>query len=410
MSLYNIEVFKKDFSFVSSCQLDSVAYEYDYLSLSGNKLQIPQAIAAEQGNYIRITGDDDSFLGIVEKVTDSDTLYTITYKPFLSLFDTNMYINRETLTSVSLEEWIESAVSNHFETSDDALQNLEGVSCQLRSRTMNASLDSESNIENLYELLKTALIRYDVVVEVSVDAAAKSIFVIIGKSFKEERMIEADLPNIISREITTTNQGRTAVNKLYVVNEKNEDEILTYYLTKEGTVKKEPVDSERITPVLFDTVYASAGEDEDFARIAYEKARTELITGYENLISITVLKNDHLVEPYHWNIGDTAKILKDGKEYQSILTGKKYTDQMVTLIFGSIRLELTKKIKKKDQKTLDRKVKDLEKRVGDKDTYSKAEIDKMFDIRGYRIVSVSRLPASIAANTVYLIQGEVTVN
>ncbi len=407
MSLYNIEIFKKDFSFVSSYQIDSVSYEYDYLSLSGNKLQIAQVIEAEQGDYIRIAGNDDIFWGIVEKVTDSDTLYTITYKSFLSLIDTNMFIDREDLAVLSLEEWIRSAIQMYFD-SDDMLLNLKGLDFQLESDTQGASLDSESNIENLYELLKTALIRYDVVVGFSVDAVEKRVLARIGRSSKPERVIEADLPNIIAREITTTNSSRTAINKLYVVNEKNEDEILTYYLTKDGMVKREPDESERIVPVLFDTVYASVEEGGDFAETAYEKAKT-LITGCENLIRITVLKNDNLVEPYDWGVGDAARILKDGKEYRSILTGKRYTDQTITLIFGSIRLELTKKIKKKGQETLDRKVKDLEKRVSDKDTYSKAEIDKMISDCRYKIVSVPVLPASIAANTVYLIQGEVTV-
>ena len=175
MSLYNIELFKKDFSYVSSCQLAAVTYEYDYLSLSANKLQIPQAIAAEQGDYIRISGNDGSFLGIVEKVTDSDTLYTITYKPFLSLLDANMYIDREKLALVSLEEWIEATIRRYFETSNDTLQSLEGLSFQLGSRTLNASLDSESNIEHLYDLLKTALIRYDVSVQFRVDVADKRV-------------------------------------------------------------------------------------------------------------------------------------------------------------------------------------------------------------------------------------------
>ena len=236
MSLYNIEIFKKDFSFVSSYQIDSVSYEYDYLSLSGNKLQIAQVIEAEQGDYIRIAGNDDIFWGIVEKVTDSDTLYTITYKSFLSLIDTNMFIDREDLAVLSLEEWIRSAIQMYFD-SDDMLLNLKGLDFQLESDTQGASLDSESNIENLYELLKTALIRYDVVVGFSVDAVEKRVLARIGRSSKPERVIEADLPNIIAREITTTNSSRTAINKLYVVNEKNEDEILTYYLTKENLMK-----------------------------------------------------------------------------------------------------------------------------------------------------------------------------
>lgn len=405
MSLYNIELFKKDFTYVSSYQIATLTYEYDYLAVGNNKLQLPTVISAEKGDYIRITSDSDKLFGIVEKVTDSDTFYTITYKPFISIFDANMYMDRGKLNTLSLENWLKQAIEHYFVDSGDALQNLNTVNITVISETLKASLDTESNVENLYELIKTALSRYRVCVDIDVDAGSKTINIIIGKSSESERIIEADLPNILKKEFTMTSSNKSAINKLYVVNEKKESEQLIYYLTQSGTVAKDVADSERITPVIFNTVYASAGEGETFEDVAYEKALSELTTGYENLIELTVLNNDGIVGPDTWNIGDKAKILKDGKEFESILTGKKYSDSTITLIFGDIRLELTKKIKKTEQKNLDTKVKNLESKVDDIISSGTSSISRT----GYNILSVEALPDEIDENTVYLIQGEVTV-
>ncbi len=51
MSLYNVEIFKKDFSYQSSYQVGSLTYEYDYLSLISNKIQLPDVVEAQQGLY-----------------------------------------------------------------------------------------------------------------------------------------------------------------------------------------------------------------------------------------------------------------------------------------------------------------------------------------------------------------------
>ncbi len=397
MSLYNVEIFKKDFSYQSSYQVGSLTYEYDYLSLISNKIQLPDVVEAQQGDYIRIMGDGDRVFGIIDRVTESDTLFTITYKPFLSLFDANMYMDRTALLGMSLEEWIRHIIQEHYVDSGDDMQNLKDADITTTSETMNAWLDVESNIENLYELLKTALNRYGVSVRVDVNAACSAISIRIGKSVAAERTIEADLPNILSGEFTTTNGSKSPINKLYVVNEKNESERAVYYLTPSDKVTRFPL--ERISPVRFNTVYVSVSEGGKFEDAAYEKARTELTTGYDNLIELTVFKNDRMVNPDGWNIGDVVLVLKGGKEYRSVLTAKKVNGQTTTLVFGSIRRELTKLLARKDQKKLDTKVKNLESRVND---ISSSEHNKCWDH-----LSVPVLPTTIAAKTVYYIQEEV---
>jgi hypothetical protein len=47
------------------------------------------------------------------------------------------------------------------------------------------------------------------------------------------------------------------------------------------------------------------------------------------------------------NIGQDVLVISEGKEYESMLTGYKFKNGKITLIFGAIRLELTKILKRR---------------------------------------------------------------
>lgn len=63
---------------------------------------------------------------------------------------------------------------------------------------------------------------------------------------------------------------------------------------------------------------------------------------YQNLIELTVKADDTMINPLSMNIGQVVEIIHDGVTYNSILTGKEIKGGLVKLIFGTIRLELTK--------------------------------------------------------------------
>ena len=64
------------------------------------------------------------------------------------------------------------------------------------------------------------------------------------------------------------------------------------------------------------------------------------------MIELTVTKNDTLVKPYALDIGQVVNIISKGNVYTSILTGKAISDR-TQLTFGTIRLDLTKIIKRR---------------------------------------------------------------
>lgn len=82
--------------------------------------------------------------------------------------------------------------------------------------------------------------------------------------------------------------------------------------------------------------------------------------------------------------------------------GEEYQTEFVTDL--QTQIDILKKEKAKGAQETQKQIEDY--------TYSRADIDNMFKagFGGFDIVSVPVLPATVAANTVYLIQGEVAVN
>lgn len=66
---------------------------------------------------------------------------------------------------------------------------------------------------------------------------------------------------------------------------------------------------------------------------------------YNSLIELTFMRDDTLANPLTLEVGKKVNVIHKGRTYESILTGKKVTSEHVKLIFGKVRLELTKILK-----------------------------------------------------------------
>ena len=348
MSLYNIEIFRHDFSYRSSTQIQDISYEFDYLSLSKNKIKL-QNVSAERGDYIRITKGLRKICGVIKGVSESDTT-CIEYMNILSIFDVNVHadiIGFLNDSTVCIEKWLADTIQDVFVRNDDVLQNIHGMEVRTFTETSGKKkLQYDSNIFNLHELIINVLIQHSIVVDIDVDVQKKKILVEIGKRKGKEKHIEADLPNILDKEIAIE-EGEEAINKILVINEDNQNEQVSYYLLQDGTVSSVAEDTNRISPVIFDTTFISISDDEIFYEKAYDEAVSSLKPEeYDNYISITINNEDKLVKPDEWLIGHKAIIIHKGNVYCSILTGieiKKRT----TLMFGAVRKDLTKKLKRR---------------------------------------------------------------
>lgn len=347
MKLYNIEIFSAEYEYKSSYQLDNVGYEMDYLSPDSSTLRIPK-ITADKGDYIRITGTGEH-TGIVTSCKDTGKEYELKTKPLLSLLDIDVHFNRERLKTISLEEWLAEIINDTFKSNADTLQNIPGLVAIATTKTMGAIIDAEENIGNLYDIITKALINYGIVIGFEIDINGKRLIADIHTVSAAAQTIEADLPNVIQKEFVK-NQAEGAVNKITIYNELNEGEYISYYMLDDGSITNNSAAKGRITPVIFDTVYISREmeNEETFVEMAYEKAFNTLISEkYNNLIELTVLANDTIVHPETMEIGQKVKIIRGDKEYETVLTGKNIKNKEIKLMFGAVRLELTKKLKRR---------------------------------------------------------------
>lgn len=351
MNLYNIEIFQPDFTYRDSCQTNDIEYEYDYLSISKNKIKLLN-IKAEKGDYIRIFRNKMTLFGIIEGVTESVTSTTLEFKHILSIMDIDVYADSSIVANTDnpVEQWIADIITDTYINNPDRLQNITGLEVKCTSSTTGTKkLGLDGNINNLYEIIQNALIKHDVVIRTDIDIQNKKIVMSIGQNTKKEKVIESDLPNVLDKEFNIK-KSDGSVNKLTLINEDDESQQVTYYLLQNGSITTDSNSNNRIIPVVNEIRSISLKKDETFESRAYQEALDKLVPEeYDNLIEITVESNDTLICPEEMQIGQKATILHNGIEYHTMLTGIERKDR-IKLMFGTIRLELTKKMKRRIKK------------------------------------------------------------
>ena len=157
-------------------------------------------------------------------------------------------------------------------------------------------------------------------------------------------MIEADLPNVISKRITIKSVS-SDVNKLIIYDATDYVNKRVYYLHSDLSYDTE--DRDRVTPVNCEIMSVMPDEETTFESAAIREAYNKFANlSYSNLIELTVMKGDSLVHPEEMAFGQVVEIISGGVKYTSILTGRE-TGKNIKLIFGTVRLDLTKVLRRK---------------------------------------------------------------
>ena len=341
-TIYTVEIFESDFTYRSSMQTSDLSIELDYLDVSKNKIKI-KTIKAYEGDYIRISTADIELDGIVTGVSDDGEYAKISFKSFMDIFDIEIFADVTDLESVTMESFIASLIDENYISNADSLQNIYGLETKVLTGTLNTSLTVDSDIINFYkDIVYSAFLQYNIVVDFSIETRKKKVVCTIKKNIQENLTIEADLPNIIKKNIDLS-VSKESYNKLIVINEDDDTEQEIYYLHSDNTI--DLVNNDRVTPVNFTTDYAVATTSKTFTEVAYDKAVSLLKQNeYNNLIELEMSNNDTLIKPMSLEVGRNTTVISDGVSYQTILTGVK-VEKTTTLIFGAIRRELTKRIK-----------------------------------------------------------------
>ena len=76
-------------------------------------------------------------------------------------------------------------------------------------------------------------------------------------------------------------------------------------------------------------------------------SKTFVAAKYANNIELSFKVDDSMVNPLSMPIGQEVNIICDGVSYNSLLTGYEIKDKVIKLVFGTVRLDLTKQLNMK---------------------------------------------------------------
>lgn len=159
-------------------------------------------------------------------------------------------------------------------------------------------------------IIVRALTLYNVAVTVELRPQEKEIAATVAKVSSSGRVIEADLPNVIEKNVYLMDTYGS-LNKATYINKDDPAQRAVYYLDGETGEPTETPKS-RITPVFFKVEYIEGAED--FALEAEQRAREDLTPeDFDNLIEITVHDGDKLIPPEKIRIGEIVTIKANGQ-------------------------------------------------------------------------------------------------
>ena len=350
MQPYNVEIFDRKFNLVQHYNIDSIEYEFDYLSLGENNALIPFNANVKRGFYIRINNPVYEYFGVITSIEINNAFEgfsDIRFKPFLSVFDTNIVFDTSVQSDqISLEQLIIDSIKAYFVDTVDDEQIITGLSIEKLTDTLDWTLMFDNTGEGIINLLKNliqpALVRHRVALYITPNFTSKTITIKVGVKDSVDFVIEAELPNVLAKNVIL-NQTTKEVNKLYVYNEADFNDSAVYYLHPDGTF--DTVNDDRMTPVVFDVRTVSVSEGKTFEESALEAANNTFGDIFAaNLIEIKVLNDDLLIGADSMEIGQMVSVMLNGAVYESVLTGFK-RNSCTELTFGTIRMDLTKILK-----------------------------------------------------------------
>lgn len=381
--MYNVEIFDQNFTYRSHTNVSEISYSEDYLSPEMNSLTIKN-VPVKIGDYIRIYKGDLEILGVVSRTTsETKELLNVDFKPFLSYFDLDILFDTRVQNSdTSLEDYIAQTIFTYFAYNSDKSMNLQGVSVTLTSNTTKWSFniqpdntDSYGGIGSSYDgngkvslyssnsysyrpyaivnFLKNIIIRaferYSIRIKPVPNFKTKKIELYIGENQASQKTFEADLPNIIKKNVVIANTNNS-VNKVVIYNSETYGDPLIFFRYPNNTFG--PEDRDRILPVIQEMHAVAPMYDGDVMVVTFQEAAVseagEVFSSadYDNLIELTMSAEDSLYSPMLLSIGQKATVISDNNSYQSILSGFTIDNSSMTLIFGIIRVDLTKRIRR----------------------------------------------------------------
>jgi len=368
MRQYNVEIFDRDMNFQCNSITEDIKYKSDYLDPEQYNVELVSKDISDVGvnYYAHIYGEGEEYVGLITSYEEkSEGILRLTIQEFPSLFDLDVMIDVNDW-NYTFEQYIKKWIDTIYVTGDPSMRIPFEISISSTTNDWSIEYDIENEPDedepmppievafvNLFDdIILPAFTSHQIRLKYSFDINNKKILIDIGKNTNSSFVIEADLPNILDKSVVIK-KSTNETNKLIVYNEENYNNSITYYLHPNGTF--DTINQNRVTPVAYKLMHTKKETDKDesgaeiitktFAEAAQEKAvETFGKNKYTNLIELKIFNDDDLIQPKTLEVGQVVQVISKDSIYETILTGREINNT-TKLIFGTVRLELTKKLK-----------------------------------------------------------------
>ena len=315
----------------------------DYLTNNASEVILAEETYAKKGDImVGLSGIDKTFIGTITAVDNTKKI--ISFKHMKELFSDTV-INPFKYTGTvgykfELVSTMELILDLAFVATDDAKKKLPLV-FEKRGTASGAVWTGDGDTLNISDFIQWAFDNHNVFLDFDIGFTTDKIICRIIKNTAGGWVIK---DNIALSTPAFDNNELPNYNKAVVYNKDTGAIVGTYYLLANNTVTTVSSNSSRILPVK--TKYISFDAEKGYT--AQEVAQSELQGNiYAHCIQYKLSKQQRLVNPFAFNYGDGVKIVYDGREYDSIFTGLKYTkdDAYITCLFGKTRIDFTDRLK-----------------------------------------------------------------
>lgn len=349
--MYRVELFNMyTKAFVSAFILDRGATIIeDYISPRSFDIEAPADIVAEIRNTVKISSTQDNvgYFGsfYVSGIKRERTKTTLTLSPLMLL------LNEKSMQNTGYSEWakqINQQLWYDFRQSTPSLYSIP-LTPYTDADLLPASWDGVTatyGAELLNDMSCVILARTTygkfMQFETSTTSGSLGLPLYGFKKFTNTVTIEADLENIIKKDIKETSKSGYNLRMLWYPTSQGSssynhyDGILINGTVQQATARlKAQLTEPRLVAGVTDNPSPASADIWNFWRQNLKPSADN----YE--ISLTVKVPDAIIRPAELEVGQPAVIKSNGKDYNTFLTGREITRDTITLKFGTVRQALT---------------------------------------------------------------------
>ena len=298
---------------------------------------------AKKGDIIvELSGIDKIFMGAITAV--DNTKRQISFKHPKELF-TDTVINPFKYTGTLGYKFefvggMETILTLAFVTTDDTRRRLPLV-FERRGTASGAVWTDDGDTLNLSDFIQWAFDNHNVYLDFDIDFITNKLVCRIAKNTVAGYVIK---DNIKLSTPTFDKNELPSYNKAIVFNKDTGAILGTYYLLSDNTVTTNAAAASRLLPVQTKYIGYDAGKGYTPQEVATSELSGNI---YNHCIQYKLSKEQRLVNPLTFNYGDAVTIVYDGREYNSIFTGLKFTkgDPYITCLFGKTRIDFSDRLK-----------------------------------------------------------------